>query len=251
MGTLFFRCKINCTLIHFSLPFRQYQPIRIIIRHVLPVRWLFTKKMNALGQVERYKARFVVKGFKQRPGIEYNDVYAPVTSKTTLRVLLAIFVTKKMFVRQLDIKTAFLLGTLDEDINLFCEQPPGFSTQGPGGERLVCRLVKSLYGLKQAPKCWADTLAKVLVKHGFLPCHFDTALFVKRHEHGEWSYVDTYVDDFLVGVKEIAVYDALVAAMRTAGWEVKELSLPSQFLSLDMAWWRGFHNLFLPGKPRP
>ena len=99
----------------------------------------------------------------------------------------------------------------------------------------MCRLVKSLYGLKQAPKCWADTLAEVLILHGFRACHFDPALYVKKHANGEWSYVNTYVDDFLVGVRELFVYDALVAAMKASGWEVKEMGLPTQFLSLDMA----------------
>ena len=203
-------------------------------QHILDVRWIFTKKMGAAGQVERFKARFVAKGFNQRPGTEYTDVYAPVTSKTTLRVLLAVVATKRMFICQLDIKTAFLLGTLDPDLELFCEQPPGFKTTGPNGARLVCKLVRSLYGLKQAPRIWSKTMAKVLVRFGYRPSKFDPALFVLQLPNGEWSYVITYVDDFLVCVHDLALYVALVAAMNKAGWVVKEMGLPKQFLSLDM-----------------
>jgi hypothetical protein len=203
-------------------------------QNVLPVRWLFTKKMSPAGQVERYKARFVVKGFKQRPGLEYTDVYAPVTSKTTLRVLLAAVVSRKMYIRQLDIKTAFLLGTLDPELDLYCEQPPGFTSTGPTGSRLVCKLVKSLYGLKQAPRVWAQTMAKVLVRFGYRPSNFDPALFVMQLSNGDWSYVNTYVDDFLICVMDLALYDALVVAMGEAGWSVKQMGLPKQFLSLDM-----------------
>ena len=75
-------------------------------KKVMSGRWIFTRKMGTSGQVEWYKARFVVKGFMQRPGLEFQEVYAPVTSKDTLRFMIAALVSRKMFVRQLDIKTS-------------------------------------------------------------------------------------------------------------------------------------------------
>ena len=99
----------------------------------------------------------------QRPGIDFTDVYAPVSSKAGLRVLLSANPHRKMFVRQLDIKTAFLNGELDPDLDLYCHQPEGFSVLGPDGSPLVCKLIKSLYGLKQAPRAWSQLVEKVLI----------------------------------------------------------------------------------------
>jgi hypothetical protein len=195
---------------------------------------LLNTKYNAARRVEIYKARLVVKGFMQRPGFEFNEVFAPVTSKATSRVLLAVVVTKKMFVRQLDIKTAFLLGTLDPQLELYCDQPPGFVQTAPDGSALICRLVRSLYGLKQAPRVWSETLNAVLKQHGYRASKFDPALYLKRMPSSDWCFVLTYVDDFLVCVDELFLYDLLVKAIEGAGWTVKQMGLPKQFLSLNM-----------------
>eukprot|EP00798_Chlamydomonas_sp_ICE-L_P010889 gene10889-biopygen10954 len=201
---------------------------------VLDTRWIFTKKLGTNGEVVRYKARYVVKGFMQRPGLEYSDVYAPVTSKTTLRVLLAAVAARNMHIKQVDIKTAFLLGELEPELELFCSQPEGFEVKGEGGVKLICKLVKSLYGLKQAPRIWAKTVRELLVKFGFRPSRFDPALYIWQDPAGLWHYVLTYVDDFLICVHHLSLYRALLKAMEDAGWTYKELGTPEQFLSLDM-----------------
>eukprot|EP00798_Chlamydomonas_sp_ICE-L_P027079 gene27079-biopygen825 len=201
---------------------------------VLDTRWIFTKKLGTNGEVVRYKARYVVKGFMQRPGLEYSDVYAPVTSKTTLRVLLAAVAARNMHIKQVDIKTAFLLGELEPELELFCSQPEGFEVKGEGGVKLICKLVKSLYGLKQAPRIWAKTVRELLVKFGFRPSRFDPALYIWQDPAGLWHYVLTYVDDFLICVHHLSLYRALLKAMEDSGWTYKELGTPEQFLSLDM-----------------
>ena len=90
----------------------------------------------------------MIKGYRQTEGLDYFDTYSPVTTINSIRMVLAIAALKDLEVHQMDVKTAFLNGDLNEEI--YMEQPEGFST--PGQEMNVCRLVKSLYGLKQAPK---------------------------------------------------------------------------------------------------
>jgi len=115
-----------------------------------PIRskWIFKKKLRADGTIDKYKARLVIRGFDQRKGIDYFDTYSPVTKIATIKALIAIAATYDLVVHQMDVKTAFLNGDLEEEI--YMTQPEGCEV--PGQENKVCRLRKSLYGLKQAPK---------------------------------------------------------------------------------------------------
>eukprot|EP00798_Chlamydomonas_sp_ICE-L_P031724 gene31724-biopygen6578 len=192
-------------------------------------RWLFTIKNGVDGQPERYKARFVARGFLQREGIDYDLTFAPVTSKTTLRVFLAGMVHRKMFPRQLDIKTAFLNATLEEGLDLYLAQPEGFEV----GKGLACKIIKSLYGLKQAPRLWSAEVCRVLRLCGFRPTASDPALFVRLEADGNWSWVTTYVDDFWLALDELFLYIAIIEIMRQEGWTVTEMGVPRMFLSLD------------------
>ncbi len=97
--------------------------------------------------MERYKARLVAKGFTQTYEVDYNETFAPVAKFTSIRCIFALVALEDMEMHQMDMKTAFLNGELEEEI--YMEQPQGFVHQG--GEHLVCKLHKSLYGLKQSP----------------------------------------------------------------------------------------------------
>ncbi|GKD26216.1 zinc finger, CCHC-type containing protein [Tanacetum coccineum] len=111
-------------------------------------KWIFKRKMKVDGTIDKFKARLVIQGFRQKEGIDYFDTYALVARITTNRLLLALVVIHNLVIHQMDVKTTFLNGDLDEEV--YVKQPEGFVM--PGNERKVCKLVKSLYGLKQAPK---------------------------------------------------------------------------------------------------
>ena len=113
--------------------------------------------------MERYRARLVVKGFAQKEGIDFNEIFSPVVRLTTVRVVLAMYATFDLYLEQLDVKTAFLHGKLEEEIYML--QPGGFEERGK--ENLVCRLNKSLYGLKQAPRCWYNRFDSFIMSLGY------------------------------------------------------------------------------------
>lgn len=121
-------------------------------------RWIFKTKVSADGKHERYKARLVAKGFTQRPGEDFTETFSPFVRYSSVRIIFAIAALLGTKVHQMDAKTAFLHGDIEE--TLYMEQPPDFSD----GTNKVCLLEKSLYGLKQAGRDWNITLKKTLQK---------------------------------------------------------------------------------------
>ena len=114
----------------------------------LGYKWIFKRKMKADGSINKYKARLVIKSYRQREGLDYFDTYSPVTRINSIRMIIAVAALRNLEIHQMDVKTTFLNGDSDEKI--YMEQPDGFIASGQ--EKKVCKLVKSLYGLKQAPK---------------------------------------------------------------------------------------------------
>jgi len=115
-------------------------------RKPISCKWVFKIKHGVHGEVERYKARLVARGFTQTFIVDYNETFAPVAKFVSIRCILAL---SAMEIHQIDVKTAFLNGDLEEEI--YMEQPEGFTHEG---EHLVCKLHKSLCGLKQSPRAW-------------------------------------------------------------------------------------------------
>ena len=124
-------------------------------------KWVFTKKRNKEGVLTKYKARLVAKGCAQRLGHDYIETHLPVVHLETIRAILAIAPTHKLHIQQMDIKGAYLNGTLKERV--YMQQPEGFAD----GTGQVCLLIKTLYGLKQAGREWNIKLDTKLRKRGY------------------------------------------------------------------------------------
>ena len=159
-------------------------------------KWLFKTKRTSEGKVERYKARLVAKGYTQKPGEYYDETFSPVVRYSSIRTLLAFAIQNGMIIHQMDVVTAFLNGTLDED--LYMEQPPGYIKKGE--EHLVCKLKRSLYGLKQSSRCWNTVFKQYMESINFKQCTADPCIFVTGEE-ADLTIVAVYVDDLIVIAK--------------------------------------------------
>jgi hypothetical protein len=144
--------------------------------NVITGKSIFTHKLHADGSFDRYKARWVLRGFTQCPDVDYDETFNPVVKPATVRMVLTIAVSRDWPIQQLDVKNAFLHGTLTETI--YYSQPTGFAD--PAHPDLVCRLKKSLYGLKQAPRAWYSRFTSFLLSLGFAEAKSGTSLFVFR-----------------------------------------------------------------------
>ena len=138
-------------------------------------KWIFRKKMRIDGIIDKFNVRLVAQGFRQKHGIDHFDTYAPVARTTTIRLLVALALIHNLVIHQIDVKTAFLYGELDEEF--YMKQPEGFFLKGH--ENMVCRLVKSLYGLKQAPKPWHQKIDETVLSFGFKLNHTDKCVCSK------------------------------------------------------------------------
>ena len=156
-------------------------------------KWVFRAKPDANGMVERFKGRLVAKGYAQQPGVDYEETFAPVVRFTSIRALLAYALQRNMLIHQMDVETAFLNSTLDEEI--YMNQPDGFIE--PGQKHLVCKLKKSLYGLKQSPRCWNSVLNHYLQSLKFVRSDADMCVYI-RNDDGVKTIVAVYVDDLIV-----------------------------------------------------
>ena len=161
-------------------------------RKAIGCKWIFKVKHCMDGTVERFKARLVAKGYSQKYGIDYDETFSPVVRFSSVRTLLAFGVKRGMLIHQMDVVTAFLNGTLDEEI--YMQQPEGYIK--PGSEHLVCKLERSLYGLKQSPRCWNKAFHNYLVKIGFKQTTADPCVYVR--EGNTLTIVAVYVDDLII-----------------------------------------------------
>ena len=158
-------------------------------RKAIGNRWVFTKKFDEHSNLSRYKARLVAQGFSQIPGQDYSETFSPVMRLDSLRTLIALAAMLDLEISQMDIKGAYLNGTLEEEI--YMKQPEGFSD----GTGRVCRLVHTLYGLKQSGREWNKTISSYLSSIGFTSLSTEHAIFIRR-DCSDFDIVAIWVDDF-------------------------------------------------------
>ena len=175
--------------------------------HLKPIKskWVFKKKLDPNGALDRFKARLVAKGYSQIPNVDYKETFAPTASMNTIRVLFGVANQNKMEILQFDVKTAFLYGDLKETI--FMEYPEGYSN--PQGK--VCKLIKSLYGLKQAPRQWNLKFDTFLKKFNLNRSRVDRCLY---YNDDRTLFLVIYVDDGLVASTNQKLLENLVSYLK-------------------------------------
>ena len=161
---------------------------------IIGTKWVFRNKLDETGIITRNKARLVAKGYNQEEGIDYEETYAPVARLEAIRMLLAYACIMNFKLYQMDVKSAFLNGFIQEEV--YVDQPPGFENYKLPNH--VFKLKKALYGLKQAPRAWYERLSKFLLEKGFTRGKVDTTLFIKNRNH-DILLVQIYVDDIIFG----------------------------------------------------
>uniref|UniRef100_A0A2N9FRN5 CCHC-type domain-containing protein n=1 Tax=Fagus sylvatica TaxID=28930 RepID=A0A2N9FRN5_FAGSY len=207
-------------------------------------KWVFKKK-EAVSEKEgeRFKARLVAKGYSQRHGIDYDEVFSPVVRHTSIRAVLALVADQDLELEQLDVKTAFLHGNLEEEI--FMEQPEGFKQ--PGTENLVCRLKKSLYGLKQSPRQWYKRFDSYMIQIGYTRCEYDCCVYVRILEDGSYIFLLLYVDDMLIAAKSMCEVNRLKSLLHKE-FEMKDLGAAKKILGMEIRRDREARKLWLSQK---
>ncbi|GKA48900.1 retrovirus-related pol polyprotein from transposon TNT 1-94 [Tanacetum coccineum] len=159
---------------------------------IIPLKWIFKIKLDEYGDVLKNKARLVAKGYRQEAGIDFEESFAPVARLEAIRLFIAHAASMNMVIFQMDVKTAFLNGELNEVV--YVSQPEGFVD--PEHPSHVYRLKKALYGLKQAPRAWYDKLSAFLIKSGFTKGVVDPTLFTRKAGK-HLLLVQIYVDDII------------------------------------------------------
>jgi len=197
-------------------------------KKTIKTRYVYSIKELANGDIDKYKVRYVVKGFNQIHGIDYMETFSPVIKSKSVKILLSMANAEGWQVHQMDVKTAFLNAELTE--LLYVEQPDGFvNKQYPG---YVWKLNKALYGLKQSPREWWLTMRDLLYSLGFEACNLDPCIFVLVKD-GVKSYIGLYVDDLQITGNYLKQINEIKGQFNTR-FQMKDLGLVSYMLGLEI-----------------
>ncbi|KAF3666134.1 hypothetical protein FXO37_10729 [Capsicum annuum] len=186
-------------------------------------KWIFKRKTKTDNTIDKYKARLVVKGFKQKEGLDYFDIYSPVTRITLIQTLVVVY---DLEIHQMDVKTIFLNRELEEVI--YMEQPEGFVV--PGKKNKVCKLIKSLYGLKQEPKQWHTKFDQTMLANGFKINEYDKCVYIKDTPNHQ-VIVCLYVDDVLIISRDMSDINAM-KQMLESKFDMKDLGVADLILGI-------------------
>ncbi|GKA29249.1 zinc finger, CCHC-type containing protein [Tanacetum coccineum] len=195
----------------------------------LGCKWIFKRKLKVDGTIENFKARLVIQGFRQKSGIDYFDTYALVARISTIRLLIAIGLIHNLIIHQMDMKTAFLNGELDEEV--YMNQPQGFIMHG--NENKVCKLIKSLYELKQSPKQWHQKFDEIVLSNGYLLNQANKFVYSKFDETGKGVIICLYVDDMLIfGTDQVQI--DLTKEFLSSRFSMKDIGKADVILSISI-----------------
>jgi hypothetical protein len=207
-------------------------------------KWIFKKKEGIPGVEDaRFKARLVAKGYSQREGMDFNEVFSPVVRHSSIRVLLAMVALYDLELEQLDVKTAFLHGELEETI--YMHQPEGFIVEGK--EDHVCQLRRSLYGLKQSPRQWYKRFDSFMIRHGYTRSSYDSCVYYRQLADGSFVYLLLYVDDMLIAAKSMLEIKRLKSLLGDE-FEMKDLGAAKKILGMEIHRDRKAGKLYLSQK---
>jgi hypothetical protein len=209
---------------------------RLKSKDVVSSKWLFKIKHAANGSIEKYKARFFTCGFSQKEGIDYEETFAPVARYTSIITIIALAAKMKWKLHQMDVKTTFLNGVIEEEV--YIEQPQGFEFENKKFH--VFKLKKSLYELKQAPRAWYGRIDSFLTSLGFTKSKATSNLYFKVM-NDEPVILLLYVDDLLLTGEENIITKC---KKRLASvFEMNVLGLIHYFLGLEV--WQSLEGIFL------
>jgi hypothetical protein len=159
---------------------------------------VYKTKYDSKGNVKRFKARLVAKGFMQREGIDYNEIFSPISNKDSFRIIMTLVAHYDLELHQIDVKTTFLNRDLEK--NIYMAQSKGFVVEEK--ERMGCRLKKSIYGLKQASRQWYLKFDNTIRKFRFKENLEDNYVYTK-FKNGKYIFLILYVDDILLASSNV------------------------------------------------
>ncbi|GJT89191.1 putative RNA-directed DNA polymerase [Tanacetum coccineum] len=209
-------------------------------KRALKNKWVYKLNTEEHTSRPRYKAIFMVKGFSQKRGIDFDEIFSPVVKMGSIRVVLGLAASLDLEVEQMDVKTAFLHGDLDKEI--YMEQPEGFQVKGKEG--YVCRLQKSLYGLKQAPRQWYKKFESVIGKQGYRKTSSDHCVFFQKFGDDDFIILLLYVDDMLIVGKNIGRIAQLKRDL-SKSFSMKDLGPAKQIIGIRIFRDRGAKKLHI------
>ncbi|KAL4335653.1 hypothetical protein GQ457_07G001670 [Hibiscus cannabinus] len=191
-------------------------------------KWIFKTNRDANGNVERYKALLVAKGYTQKEGIDFLETFSPVSSKDSFRTIMALVAHFDLELHQMDVKTAFHNGDIEETI--YMVQPENFESGDP--KNIVCKLTKSIYGLKQASRQWYHKFNQVIVSFGFEMNIVDDCVYHK-FSGSKYIFLVLYVDDILLAGNDIGLLHETKRFL-SKHFEMKDLGDASFVLGIEI-----------------
>ena len=196
-------------------------------RKAIGCKWIFKVKAKDDGAIDKFKARLVIQGFSQRPGIDYDETFAPVAHQESIRLLLALAAQHAYKLRHVDIVGAFLNGDMEEQV--FMKQPEGFVD--PGKQHMVCELLKALYGLKQAGMVWNKRFSTFLTETlRFKQLCADPCIYILRRD-AKLIVLGLHVDDTLMVHNDDDMCDEVVRTIASE-FEITDMGTPTRLLGM-------------------